>query len=179
MKNIKKLLAVLLTLIMVLGCTSIAIASSREEDKMKSTVLTLEKNNTNSDGKSRHIKVSWEKVSGADSYKIQIADNINFENAVSKKRLSKQGLYWNFAEVPGELTDTYFIRVAPCFVYGKTEDGYDYEYGQWSNVVIAPYKEIDWSNIKVPDFNLPYIPDIDWSKVINIDWSKIEFPKFK
>lgn len=167
MKKSKKYICLVLTLIMVMCCTSSACAAHKEAKSMdtlswsdqehfgdqfknylgwlknaaKSTEVTLEKNNKGSDW--RHIKISWEKVENATDYEIQIADNKYFKDAVTKKRLSVRGLYWNFAELPGEgkLDGTYYIRVRPCFTYKVTDEDYMRVFGRWSNVVIAKWSD--------------------------------------
>lgn len=161
----KKLICLLLTVTMLLNCSLTALASTREEDEMKSTVLTMSENKITDVG-NRHIKVKWEKVDGANGYQLQIANDENFENAVFKSSKSIR-LYYNFAAVPGDVKGTYYIRVRPKFVYKESEDGY--LYGQWSNVVVAEYKEPTIN----PDVTLdnvdwfPWIPKwIDWSKLL-------------
>ena len=102
--------------------------------------------------------------------------NENFENAASELVKKSTQLYWNFAEVPGDLKDTYYIRIKPCFVYNNNE----YVYGQWSNVVVAEYEEpvIEPEAVEKIDF-FPWIPKkINLEKLLNIDWSKYVF-KFK
>lgn len=166
----KRLISLLMVLVMVLSYTIVVNAST--VDEAKSTVLTLETNRITDVG-NRHIKVKWEKVSGARAYMLEIADNENFENASSVKSKKSTQLYWNFAEVPSDVKDTYYIRIKPCFVYDDDE----YVYGQWSNVVVAEYKElvIEPEAVEKIDF-FPWIPKgINWEKLINVDWSKFTF----
>lgn len=158
-------------LILALSCVTVSNASVADETK--STVLTLETNRITDVG-NRHIKVKWDKVSGARAYKLEIADNENFENAESALIKKVNQLYWNFAEVPGDVKGTYYIRIKPCFVYTNNE----YVYGQWSNVVVAEYSEpkpIEPEVVDKIDF-FSWIPKhIDWSKLLNINWSKLKF----
>lgn len=166
----KKLISLLLTLILALSCVTVSNASA--VDEAKSTVLTLETNRITDVG-NRHIKVKWDKVSGARAYKLEIADNENFENATSTLSKKVTQLYWNFAEVPGDVKDTYYIRIQPCFVYSDNE----YVYGQWSNVIVAEYKElvIESETLEKIDY-FSWIPKgINWEKLLNVDWSKINF----
>lgn len=166
----KRLISLLLVLVLVLSCAIVSNASTVYEEK--STVLILETNRITDVG-NRHIKVKWEKVSGARAYKLEIADNENFENAASELVKKSTQLYWNFAEVPSGLKETYYIRIKPCFVY----DGNEYVYGQWSNVVVAEYKEpvIEPEAVEKIDF-FPWIPKkINLEKLLNIDWSKYVF----
>lgn len=158
----KRMISFLMVFVMLLSCSLVVNAS--EVDEAKSTVLTLETNRITEVG-NRHIKVKWEKVSGARSYKLEIADNESFENASSVKSKKSTQLYWNFAEVPSDLKDTYYIRIKPCFT--------DVE-GQWSNVVVAEYKEPVIEQEVVEKINFfSWIPKgIDWNKLLNIDWSK-------
>ena len=158
----KKLICLLLTVTMLLNCSLTALASTREEDEMKSTVLTMSENKITDVG-NRHIKVKWEKVDGANGYQLQIANDENFENAVIK---SSKSIRLYFAEVPGDVKGTYYIRVRPKFAYKESEDGY--LYGQWSNVVVAEYKEPTIN----PDVTLD---NVDWFPWIpkGIDWSKL------
>lgn len=150
----KKIISLLLTFILVLCCTTTAFAADESkcaatfqgkmavymksaasmfENMCKSTEVTLEKNNIHTDY--RHIKIKWEKVDKAAQYEIQIADNPAFKNADSSKRLSKQGLYWNFS-LRENIDATYYIRVRPRFVYVFRGE-YFTVYGRWSNVVVA------------------------------------------
>lgn len=179
MKKCKKILAMALSIMMFVWCTTPVLASSREEDELKTTVLYLEENRITDVG-NRHIKVTWDEVYGADAYKLEIADNEWFEDATSKKVLPKrQGTYYNFAEVPYDVKDTYYIRIKPCFVYGESDDGYDYVYGQWSNVIVAEYEEKVIDPDKIQNINFfPWIPNIDWNKLKDVDWSEIMFQNF-
>lgn len=143
---------------------SMTVFASKEGNETKSTVLTMSENKITDVG-NRHIKVKWEKVDGANGYQLQIANDENFENAVIKSSKSIR-LYYNFAEVPGDVKGTYYIRVRPKFAYKESEDGY--LYGQWSNVVVAEYKEPTIN----PDVTLD---NVDWFPWIpkGIDWSKL------
>lgn len=154
MKNIKKLLAVLLSLIMLLSCTMTAFASN------DTPVLKLEANQYNSNGE-RHIKVSWEGNSG--TYQLQLSDNVDFENATVKKRSSKQGQYYNFV-LSENVDETYYIRVRRL------------TNGEWSNTVIADMEENAIETESTPYFKIPEIPSIpDISQSINWDWLKSFF----
>lgn len=162
----KKTFYLLLTFILLLGCS---ITSFAADNKSKSTVITLEANSITDVG-NRHIKVTWEKVDGANNYQMEIANNENFENATSK--LSKNRTYWNFAEVPGDTKGTYFIRVRPRFM-NESGTGEKYVYGQWSNVVIAELKQGEPKPIEPETLKginwFPWIPKgIDWNKLLNI-----------
>ena len=169
----KRIICLLVTMIMLIGCSIPVCASSEDETKL--TVLTLEENSITDVG-NRHIKVTWGKVENATVYKLEIADNNRFENAVSKTTKKTNQLYWNFADVPGDVKDTYYIRIKPCFVYSKTEGGYEYVYGQWSNVVIAEYKEPEPINQEALK-NINWFPwiskNINFGKLLKVDWSKI------
>lgn len=170
----KRLISLLMAIVLAFSVlVPFAIVSNASTiDEAKSTVLTLETNRITDVG-NRHIKVKWEKVSGARAYKLEIADNENFENAASELIKKSTQLYWNFAEVPSGLNDTYYIRIKPCFVYSDNE----YVYGQWSNVVVAEYKEpvIEPEAVEKIDF-FPWIPKkINLEKLLNIDWSKYIF----
>lgn len=167
----KKLLALVLTLTMLLTPITTLAATNNES---KSTVLTLEANSITDVG-NRHIKITWEKVDGANNYQMEIADNENFENATSK--LSKNRTYWNFAEVPGGVKDTYFVRVRPRFLNDSETDD-KYVYGQWSNVVVAAIEKYEPKPIEpevLENINwFPWIPKgIDWSKLMRVDWNKV------
>ena len=150
----KKIICLLLVVVLVLGCSTTSFAAdepkcaaafqekiaaymksaaSMIENMCKTTDVTLEKNNIHTDY--RHIKISWKKVDKAAQYEIQIADNIQFRNAESSKRLSKQGLYWNFS-LRENIDAMYYIRVRPRFVYVWNGE-YFTIYGRWSNVVVA------------------------------------------
>lgn len=162
----KKLLVLFLSLTMLLTPITTLAATNNES---KSTVLTLEANGITDVG-NRHIKVTWEKVDGANNYQMEIANNENFENATSK--LSKNRTYWNFAEVPGDTKGTYFIRVRPRFM-NESGTGDKYVYGKWSNVVIAELKQGEPKPIEpevLKNINwFPWIPKgIDWNKLLNI-----------
>lgn len=139
----------------------------------KTTVLTLEANSITDVG-NRHIKVRWEKVDGANNYQLEIADNEQFDNAVAK--LSKNRTYWNFAEVPGDVKDTYYVRVRPRFM-NESGTGDKYVYGQWSNIVVAELyqgepKPVDPEVLENVNW-FPWIPKgINWDKLLNVDWSK-------
>lgn len=146
----KKIICLLLVVVLALGCSTTSFAAeqcvkgyqitaymktaaSMIENMCKTTDVTLEKNNIHTDY--RHIKIKWEKVDKAAQYEIQIADNPAFKNADSSKRLSKQGLYWNFS-LRENIDATYYVRVRPRFVY-VWNDEYITVYGRWSNVVVA------------------------------------------
>lgn len=158
----KKILAVLLSSIMLICCTTTAFAANSV-----SPILTLETNRYNENGE-RHIKVSWEGLSK--SCVLEIDDNEDFSSPETKTRtlynVTRNGKCYNFV-LSENVDDTYYVRVR----YSNSEE--------WSNVVIA---EID-NSIEDEKPNLPsysFFPDlskIDWSKIINIDWSKIQFPK--
>lgn len=141
----KKLIYFLLAMALIVCCTTPVHAEE------KTTVLTLEANGITEVG-NRHIKVTWEKVDYTRAYVLEIADNDTFENAVSKRT---GRLYWNFADVPGDEKGTYYIRVKPSS-------------GQWSNVVIAEYKEPEPIGPGV-------LEDVDWFPWIpkGIDWSRL------
>ena len=165
----KKLLALFLSLTMLFTPITTLAATNNES---KSTVLTLEANSITDVG-NRHIKVTWEKVDEATNYQLEIADNVNFENATSK--LSKNRTYWNFADVPGDTDGTYFVRVRPRFL-NESETGDKYVYGQWSNVVVAEYNEPEPIEPEVlENVNwFSWIPKgIDWDKLLKIDWSTV------
>lgn len=95
--------------------------------------LVLTKNEFNSNGE-RHIKINWKHISGADEYRIYIADNPYFKDATMKKKLPKMGTYWNFV-----LKDNvdYYIRIVPVFIMGKYNDKYITMYGRFSDTVLA------------------------------------------
>lgn len=144
----KKLITIFVVLALAFASTMTALASTT------STVLTLETNRITDVG-NRHIKVKWDKVSGARAYMLEIADNDDFENAESVTPRNKTQLYWNFADVPGGEEDTYYIRIKPRFSNN--------EYGGWSNVVVAEYHE----------------PQIDPEVVAKIDFSALISKLFK
>lgn len=149
----KKIICLLLVVVLVFGCSTTSFAAEQQciggfrkeiatytktatsiiENMRKSTEVALQKNNIHSDY--RYIKITWEKVSEAAQYEIQIADNPMFKDADSSKRLSKQGLYWNFS-IKENIDATYYIRVRPRFVY-RFRGEYITMYGRWSNVVVA------------------------------------------
>ncbi len=149
----KKIICLLLVVVLAFGCSTTSFAAEQQciggfqkeitsymktaasmiENMRKSTEVTLEKNNIHTDY--RHIKITWEKVSEATQYEIQIADNPMFRDVQSSKRLSKQGLYWNFS-IKENIDATYYIRVRPRFVYVFRGE-YFTMYGRWSNVVVA------------------------------------------
>lgn len=153
MKKSKKIICLLLTFILAMSCTTTAFAAEKPnaaefqkkitsytksaasmfENMCKTTEVTLEKNNIHTDY--RHIKIKWEKVDKAAQYEIQIADNIQFKDAESSKRLPKQGLYCNFS-LRENIDATYYVRVRPRFVYVWNGE-YFTIYGRWSNVVVA------------------------------------------
>lgn len=153
MKKSKKIICLLLTFILAMSCTTTAFAAEKPnaaefqkkitsymksaasmfENMCKTTDVTLERNNIHTDY--RHIKIKWEKVDKAVQYEIQIADNIQFKDADSSKRLSKQGLYWNFS-LRENIDATYYVRVRPRFVYVFRGE-YFTMYGRWSNVIVA------------------------------------------
>ena len=166
----KKLIYFLLVMALIVCCTTPVHAEE------KTTVLTLEANGITEVG-NRHIKVTWEKVDGANNYQLEIADNTQFDNAVAK--LSKNRTYWNFAEVPGDVKDTYYVRVRPRFM-NESGTGDKYIYGNWSNVVVAEYKEpapIPPEAVKYVEW-FPWIPkNINWNKIMNIDWNAV-FSKY-
>lgn len=99
--------------------------------------LVLTKNEFNSNGE-RHIKISWKHISGADEYRIYIADNPYFKDATLKKKLPKMGTYWNFV-----LKDNvdYYIHIVPVFITGKYNykynDKYIIMYGRFSDTILA------------------------------------------
>lgn len=95
--------------------------------------LVLTKNEFNSNGE-RHIKINWKHISGADEYRIYIADNPYFKDATMKKKLPKMGTYWNFV-----LKDNvdYYIHIVPVFIMGKYNDKYITMYGRFSDTVLA------------------------------------------
>ena len=95
--------------------------------------LVLTKNEFNSNGE-RHIKINWKHISGADEYRIYIADNPYFKDSTMKKKLPKMGTYWNFV-----LKDNvdYYIRIVPVFIMGKYNDKYITMYGRFSDTVLA------------------------------------------
>lgn len=160
MKKIQKILATLLTLAIVFSCTTTVLASS--STKNNTPILTLETNQYNSNGE-RHIKVTWTGDSG--TYQIQIDDDSDFESPTTKKRPSKQGMYWNF--VLNENVDaTYYVRVR--------KNG-----GEWSNVVVAETDKLIEDEKEYPSYSfIPDLSKIDFSYILkNFDWSKIEFPK--
>lgn len=167
----KKLICFLLcAMLLAAVCSPASLAATADE--AKATVLTLEANSITDVG-NRHIKVTWDLVPGANNYQLEIADNESFDNAVDK--LSKNRTYWNFAEVPGDVKDTYYVRVRPRFM-NDDPDGEKYVYGNWSNVVVAEYKEpapIPPEAVKDVDW-FPWIPkSIDWNRIMSINWSKI------
>lgn len=149
----KKIICLLLVVVLAFGCSTTSFAAEQQcagsfkkeitsymktatsmfGNMRKSTEVTLEKNNIHADY--RHIKITWEKVSEAAQYEIQIADNPMFRDVQSSKRLSKQGLYWNFS-IKENIDATYYIRVRPRFVYMFRSE-YITVYGRWSNVVVA------------------------------------------
>lgn len=163
MKQGKKVIALLMTLLLGLSCSMTTFASSGAEYQHKEKyeqmvsfakkltfkpVLELEKNRMTYDG--RHIKIDWEDVSGADQYIIQIADNNDFLNATTSKRLPRQGTFYNFAELENNESD-YYIRIRPVFVIGKYNDRYITAMGRWSNTVFAEYVPFNIDNIEIPD----------------------------
>ena len=87
----KKVIAILLTLIMTIGCTTTVFASNT------SPVLTLEKNQYNENGE-RHIKVSWE--GSSKSCVLEIDDNEYFNSPETKTRslynVTRNGKCYNF-----------------------------------------------------------------------------------
>lgn len=145
----KKLIYFLLITALIVCCTTPVHAEE------KTTVLTMEANSITDVG-NRHIKVRWEKVENTNLYQLELADNDEFDNAVSKRT---NRLYWNFASVPGDKNGTYYIRVKPVD-------------GRWSNVVVAELKyvepkPIDPEALKHIDW-FPWIPKgIDWNKLLN------------
>lgn len=147
----KKTICLLLTITMLIGCSLYTQAESN------SPILTLEKNQYNSNGE-RHIKISWEDASSG-TYQLQIDEDVNFGSPVNKKRSSRQGKYYNFV-LAENVDDTYYIRVCSSN-------------GEWSNVVIADISEPIESENK-PYFTIPKIPQIP-----TIDVSNIQFPTLK
>lgn len=103
--------------------------------------LVLTKNEFNSNGE-RHIKISWKHISGADEYRIYIADNPYFKNYTMEKKLPKTGTYWNF--VLKDNSD-YYIHIVPVFITGKHNDNhndkhndkYTIMYGRFSDTILA------------------------------------------
>ena len=159
----KKILAILLSSITLICCTTTAFAANSV-----SPILTLEANRYNENGE-RHIKVSWEGLSK--SCVLEIDDNEDFSSPETKTRtlynVTRNGKCYNFV-LSENVDDTYYVRVR----YSNSEE--------WSNVVIA---EIDNSTEdekpNLPSYSFfPDLSNIDWSKIINIDWSKIQFSKF-
>ena len=159
----KKILAILLSSIMLICCTTTAFAANNV-----SPILTLEANRYNENGE-RHIKVSWEGLSK--SCVLEIDDNEDFSSPETKTRtlynVTRNGKCYNFV-LSENVDDTYYVRVR----YSNSEE--------WSNVVIA---EIDNSTEdekpNLPSYSFfPNLNNIDWSKIINVDWSKIQFPEF-
>lgn len=157
----KKLIAILLTLIMTIGCGTTVFAADNT-----APVLTLEANRYNENGE-RHIKVSWE--GSSKSCILEIDDNEDFSSPETKTRtlynITRNGKCYNFV-LSENVDDTYYIRVR----YSNSEE--------WSNVVVA---EIDNSTEdekpNLPSYSFfPNLSNIDWSKIINVDWSKIKFP---
>ena len=132
----KKILCLLLTVTLLMGCTVTAHAAD------KTPVLTLEANEYNSNGE-RHIKVTWEGKSG--TYQIQLDDDENFTDPIEKKRSSKQGTYWNFV-LDENVNATYYIRVRLVN-------------GEWSNVVVASMEE-PIETESTPYFSIPKLPTI-------------------
>ena len=132
----KKILCLLLTVTLLMGCTATAHAAD------KTPVLTLEANEYNSNGE-RHIKVTWEGKSG--TYQIQLDDDENFTDPIEKKRSSKQGAYWNFV-LDENVDATYYIRVRLIN-------------GEWSNVVVASMEE-PIETESTPYFSVPKLPTI-------------------
>lgn len=158
----KKIVAILLTLIMVIGCSATAFAAN-------APTLTLEQSQYNSNGE-RHIKVSWTGDSKACT--LEIDDNAEFVSPEVKTRslynISRNGKCYNF--VLSENVDaTYYIRIR----YSNSEE--------WSNVVVAEINEVEIEDKEYPSFS--FLPNIDLSKldfshlVKNIDWDSI-IPKF-
>lgn len=135
--------------------------------------LQLESNEYNSNGE-RHIKVTWQAGNGTTI--IQLSDNEQFQDAIEKKRTSKQGAYYNFV-LQENVDATYYIRV-------RSVDG------EWSNVVVADAenKIESESTPYIPTPELPEIPDVseniqvpdvkfDLSK-LKFDLSKIDWSKY-
>lgn len=158
----KKILAILLSSIMLVCCTTTAFAANSV-----SPILTLEANRYNENGE-RHIKVSWE--GSSKSCALEIDDDEDFSSPETKTRtlynITRNGKCYNFV-LSDNVDDTYYIRVR----YSNSEE--------WSNVVVA---EIDNSTEdekpNLPSYSFfPNLNNIDWSKIINVDWSKIQFPK--
>ena len=155
----KKTIAILLTLIMVIGCSTTVFAASN------SPILTLEKNQYNDNGE-RHIKVSWEGLSK--SCILEIDDNEDFTSPETKTRslynVTRNGKCYNFV-LSENVDDTYYIRVR----YSNSEE--------WSNVVIAEIDNKIEDEPNLPSYSfVPNLSGIDFSNLINIDWSKIKFP---
>lgn len=148
----KRLISLLMVIVLAFSVlVPFAIVSNASTtDEAKSTVLTLETNRITDVG-NRHIKVKWEKVSGARAYVLEIADNDDFDNATSVTSKKSTQLYWNFADVPGGEEDTYYIRIKPRFSNN--------EYGGWSNVVVAEYHE--------PQIDKEVVEKIDFSALIS------------
>lgn len=170
----KRKISFLLAVIIMIVCCAAPVQAA-ENLEQQSTVLVLEVNSITDVG-NRHIKVTWDVVPGANNYQLQIADNEYFNNSVEK--LSRNRTYWNYAEVPGNVNDTYYVRVRPRFV-NDDPAGEKYLYGKWSNVVTAEYikntvpNPIYPENLKNIDW-FPWIPKgIDWKKLLSIDWSKV------
>lgn len=159
----KKILAILLSLIMAIGCTTTAFAANNV-----SPILTLEANRYNENGE-RHIKVSWE--GSSKSCVLEIDDNEDFSSPETKTRtlynVTRNGKCYNFV-LSDNVDDTYYIRVR----YSNSEE--------WSNVVVAKIdNSTEDEKPNLPSYSFfPDLSNIDWSKIINIDWSKIQFPKF-
>ena len=170
MKNMKKIFATLLTFAMVISNFTTVFASTREEDEQKSTTLYLKENEITQSG-NRHIKVTWDKVTDANAYILEIADNEEFENA-TRERSIKRGLYWNFSDIDGEQDATYYIRIQPCFYYGTDENGeYVYTYGQWSNVIEAIYEKEELDPDKEIEAHFPWKPfTINWELFSKFNW---------
>jgi hypothetical protein len=102
--------------------------------KMGAKVETeLQKNEYNSNGE-RHLKITWKAVNGADAYQIEIADNPYFKNSETKRRVPRQGNYYNFV-IDENVDATFYIRIRPIFVIENYNEEYITIYGRWTNLV--------------------------------------------
>lgn len=201
MRKIKKLAALLITLSMIMGIslTSLACTPSYDVDmpeipeikvdldsvmesirenvrdmqdkESRSTTAYLSTNEITDCG-NRAIKINWEPVDDAVGYEIQIADNEEFENAEAVMSKRSDSVSYTFASVPGDVKDTFFLRVRPKFKTTITDDGFCY--GQWSNVIVAEYNE---KVVEKPvEADIKWLPKLDksvWERLSKIDWSKI------
>lgn len=141
----KKLFSLFLVFVLMICFSATCFAVEENE----STTLYLEDNEITESG-NRHIKVTWDKVPEARVYILEIANNETFEDAVTK-RSYKRGLYWNFSDVPDGETDTYYIRIKPCFYHEN-----ECVYGKWSNVIVAEYKKEELDPNKVIKVHFPW-----------------------